>query len=148
MHLSRTVDAAPFRAHFLHMCTCADAHWAVVAHHHNLPYPLIRQLLDVRPGHQIYRLTPQLARRILAIRVAPLKQLRATSVPSRNACRAIRRLVDHGWTLPTLARALTVPTHTLADIASGRSVVVNAYLDRQLAALVTPRAERRTGTAA
>lgn len=130
------IAAAPFRSHLIHECSTAGVPWAVAALHADLPLALVRQLLDVRPGRRVERITPELARRVLALDAHTLTSLDRAHVPAAAARKTLLRLFERGWSASAVARHLHLTGGQVAAIAAGGATEVTRLSELRLAVML------------
>ncbi len=130
------VPAAPFRAHFNHVCDGAGLPWPSVALYAGLPLDVVAHLLDLRPGRQVHRITGRLARRVLAIDAEAIGALATSTVEAEPSQRAAQRLRVLGWSPDALAQRLHVSQGHLADLLTEGTPRVPALVDLRLRTLL------------
>lgn len=111
------VDAAPFRAHLLHVCAATGLPWQVLGLHAGLPLRLGERLVAGRRGS---RLPPAYAARILALTCAEARGLRSASVSAGPTATRLATLRASGVTARRLATVLGCTAEHVEALASGR----------------------------
>ncbi|MBP8918224.1 MAG: hypothetical protein KBG85_00805 [Micropruina sp.] len=113
------IDAAPFRAHVLHVAESAGVPWPAVAVVSGVPLASVRTLLFGRRGRRQTRIGPQAAARLLNVGVTDLAGLRNGRVPAASTATRLRRLLAAGADPLLLARWCDLRNADLARLADG-----------------------------
>lgn len=97
------VEAAPFRAHLLHVAESTGIPWPVIAVQAGMPQSLAARLLFGTGRRRLPRLPEDCARRLLAVTPESARALRRKRTASSATTRRLHELRRRGWTLPELA---------------------------------------------
>ena len=132
------IDAAPFRAHVLHVVESAGVPWPAFAVIGGVPLATLRTLLFGRRGRRQTRIGPQLAARLLSVDVADLAGLRTGQVAAAaSTVIRLRRLLAAGADPLLLARWCELRPVDLARLVDGEAAACS-----RLTAVLTLAAER------
>jgi len=112
----RWVDAGPFRAHLKHLMSVGALDVAEVAVVLGLSTRAVRHLLEGRAGRLPRRVSPQVARRLLAVRADDVRGLRWCVTPAGAACTSLGRLRASGWSPLEVATAVGFGLDELASL--------------------------------
>lgn len=145
------VEAAPFRAHLLHVSASTGIPWPVLAIHADVPQSLAARLLYGTGRRRLLRLPADCASRLLAVTPDVAESLKKRRAPSSATARRLRELRRRGWTLPELATACNAypaEVEALLDNAPRFIPLVLAHAVRATMATADSRAAGRVLCAA
>lgn len=145
------VDAAPFRAHLLHISASAGIPWSVIAVHAGVPQSLAARLVFGTGRRRLPRLPDDCARRLLAVTPESAQALRKTRTASAATTRRLRELRRRGWTQGELATACAcspAEVEALLNGSPGFIPLVLAYAVRATVATADSRVAGRSLCAA
>ena len=129
------VDAAPFRAHALHLMRAGDLSDAVLAELTGVVPRAMRHLVYGRAGHRVRRLCADHARRLLRVTTDEARQLRVRPVPAVTTRRRLRVLLRHGHAADALAGSIGLEVSELTRLVDGRTPTCTQLTALRTAAL-------------
>jgi len=123
------VNAAPFRAHVVHLMNNAQVPWSVVAYEAGVPRAAVRTLLFGRNGHVRPKIAYHLGELLLALRPDDLAWLRTGQVEAARTGRHLRALRARqiGW--DQISRLVQLDQPTCQAIAAGQQPYCAALTD-------------------
>ncbi len=127
------VDAAPFRAHLLHLLD-AGLTEAVVARLAGVSVRSVVHLAHGRRGRVLRRVCGDTGRRLLRITTAEARAIRYRPVPVRASRYRLRAMIAAGWTIPQLADQAGLAIPVLEQVAGRGSATCSQLVAVSIAA--------------
>lgn len=135
------VDAIPFRAHVRFLMSVGALSAADVATVAGVSVTAVDHLLSPRGGDRVRRVSPDTARRLLALTAEDVRGLRWQLVPAHRARAKLDTLRKAGWTDGRIAERARVDVGDLARL-DGSEQHCSALLTLRLTAAARARANR------
>lgn len=129
------VEASPFRAHLRHLMAAGGLSSTTVALLAGVSPGFAFRLLNGRRGRQLRRISPDLARQLLAVTADDVRAVRRRRVPAAATSQQLHRLRELGWTVEGLADELAISPEVLSGLLAGRTSSCSQLLALSAAAL-------------
>jgi hypothetical protein len=133
------VAAAPFRAHVRHLLEATGLPWRVVAVHADAPERMVASLLFGRGDRPLRRIPPDVARRLLSVRISALAALATQSVPVTLARSALTLLRQSGASLSAISHDVGVDAGDLTRILAPNTRFTTRRIELLLACAAVER---------
>ena len=129
------VEASPFRAHLRHLMAAGGLSSTTVALLAGVSPGFAFRLLNGRRGRQLRRISPDLARQLLAVTAEDVRAVRRRQVSAAATTQQLHRLRELGWSVEDLAGELAVSPEMLSGLLAGRTSSCTQLLALRAAAL-------------
>lgn len=123
------VNAAPFRAHVVHLMNNAQVPWPVVAYQAGVPRAAVRTLLFGRNGHIRPKIAYRVGESLLALRPDDLAWLRTGQIDATRTGRHLRALRAYRLTWTQISHLVQLDQATCQAIAAGHQPWCAALTD-------------------
>ena len=129
------MEASPFRAHLRHLMAAGGLSSTTVALLAGVSPGFAFRLLNGRRGRQLRRISPDLARQLLAVSAEDVRAVRRRQVSAAAATQQLHRLRELGWSVEDLAGELALSPEMLSGLLAGRTSSCTQLLALRAAAL-------------
>jgi plasmid maintenance system antidote protein VapI len=115
------LEAAPFRAHALHVMAVGALSEAALAVLVGVSARAVHHLVHGRRGRQVRKISPQIARRLFSLTPLEASIVRIRLVPADRACFHLVQLREAGWSIQRLADAMGITLDAAVALVDGRT---------------------------